>query len=110
MIVWRGWGILVIIIAALFQALVQLVIGMLNIGADGTMTGKIFTMAGFLAAALVIWQLGKYLNRSEGNVYIDKETGEEVIINRQHSLFGIKMEYWAFILPVIGVIAFFSGW
>ncbi|MGA8942578.1 hypothetical protein [Thermoactinomyces mirandus] len=54
MIVWRGWGILVIIIAALFQALVQLVIEMLNTDADGIMTRRIFTMAGFLAAALVI--------------------------------------------------------
>lgn len=46
--------------------------------------------------------LGKYINKPDGKVYIDAETGEKVMFNKKHSLFFIKMEYWG---PILGVIA-----
>jgi len=104
MIVWRGWGILVIVIAALSQGLVQL------IGQSLDLQENILVLIGFLLAAPIIWWLGKRFNQPKEQVYIvNKETGVAVEYTPQHSLFWIKMEYWAIILPAIGVIALFAG-
>ncbi len=35
---------------------------------------------------------------------VDKQTGQEVMIRPNHSLFFIKMQYWAFIIGGLGLI------
>ncbi|AMP04624.1 hypothetical protein CPter91_2260 [Collimonas pratensis] len=35
---------------------------------------------------------------------LDQQTGAEVILKPDHSLFFIKMQYWAFIAGVIGLV------
>ena len=47
------------------------------------------------------WYLGKYINKPDGKVYIDAETGEKVMFNKNTHYF-YKMEYWG---PILGVIA-----
>ncbi len=50
-----------------------------------------------MIAAVCIWFLGSALQKSEDRVVIDKDTGEELVINRSnHSLFFIPMRLWAF--------------
>lgn len=56
----------------------------------------------FIISGVMSWYLGKYINKPDGKVYIDTETGEKVMFNKKHSLFFIKMEYWG---PILGVIA-----
>ena len=62
-------------------------------------------LAFFLAGAL-IWPLGMYLNRKQGKVMIEKETGKEVL-QPAHSFFFIRMEYWGPILFALGIIFLF---
>lgn len=47
------------------------------------------------------WYLGKYINKPDGKVYIDTETGEKLCLTKTLAIF-IKMEYWG---PILGVIA-----
>jgi hypothetical protein len=46
---------------------------------------------------LAIWFTGKKLNSKVAKVLIDPETGGEVEFKPNHSLFFIKIEYWAFL-------------
>jgi hypothetical protein len=92
-IFWRGYGIFVLIIAAACLVTAQLV-------ADGA-TGdpnyyKTHNWLGCLAlfvAAVPVHFMGNHLNHQQG---------------RRDSLFFIPMQYWAIILPVIGLCYLFG--
>ncbi len=70
------------------------------------------------ACSLLMGSIGnfffvKYLNRKPKRVVIDKETGEELILNGNGSLFLIPIEKWTAIYAVISLILwlrFFLGW
>jgi hypothetical protein len=105
MIVWRGLGILVAVVAGGALVLTQLVFdAALGQDAYSRNSGWLAPLALLLAAA-VIWPLGTYLNNRGARVYIDKATGREVVMRPNHSLFFVRMEYWAPILAVIAVVA-----
>ena len=55
-----------------------------------------------IIASACLYFLGKFLNRK----HVDEETGEEVI-RKKHSFFFIQVEYWVFIMPVLGAFALF---
>lgn len=46
-----------------------------------------------LVAATTSWYVGRLFATSKGRVVIDKETGQEVTLRRNHSSFFIKMHY-----------------
>jgi hypothetical protein len=94
-IIWSGWGILVPLIMALALLLAVPFEG------DSAKYGLAFSQ--FVAAA-GIWFVGKKLNDKPGRVMIDQETGEALELKTKHSLFFIKMEYWAFVVAAIAVV------
>jgi hypothetical protein len=102
MIIWRGWGILVLLIAALFQWLGYAISSGLGYGpleGDAQIIGYLL----FLPAAVLLWFLGRYLNKPK--VYTDKATGQQVYSKGgRHSLFYIPIEYWAFIYVLLAII------
>ncbi|PEW71395.1 UNVERIFIED_ORG: hypothetical protein EDC93_103606 [Bacillus cereus] len=102
MIIWSGWGFLVAIIVIINTLLGKVIFG--SITGDATyFQDHSWPMAIMLIISGVMsWYLGKYINKPNGKVYIDAETGEKVMFNKKHSLFFIKMEYWG---PILGVIA-----
>ena len=55
----------------------------------------------FIISGVMSWYLGKYINKPDGKVYIDAETGEKLCLTKTLTIF-IKMEYWG---PILGVIA-----
>lgn len=102
MIIWSGWGFLVAIIVIINTLLGKAIFG--SITGDATyFQDHSWPMAVmFIISGVMSWYLGKYINKPDGKVYIDTETGEKVMFNKKHSLFFIKMEYWG---PILGVIA-----
>lgn len=64
-------------------------------------------LVGFLAAALIVWPLGRYMNAKKGRVLVDPATGAEVFYKPRHTLFFVPMEYWGPILIVVGIIFLF---
>lgn len=106
MLIWRGWGILVPFISSV-------IIILFHLGLPGGLIPyeytDLSTTIGVVVNSLVLWFLGKRLNRPTGDVYIHKETGEEVVIRPNHSFFFIKIEYWAFIIPILGLIVWFNN-
>lgn len=107
MIIWKGWGILLIAIGVVFLLLTEVVVEA-AIGNDAYFQEATWPM--FLAlvlSAAVIWPLGRWLNRPSGRVLVDRETGEEVMVGGgDHSFFFIKLQYWAPILVVMGLLFF----
>lgn len=105
MIVWRGWGILVLVLAAVPVALVQLVAGWV-MGPDGAARQSDWLAPlGLALSAPLIWWVGRALNRRPARVLVDRETGQEVALRPNHSLFFIRMEYWAVIVALGALVA-----
>ena len=109
MLVWRGWGILVALIPFLALAVVQAVVNALLGPETYTRNSDWFGPLALLIGAAVLWPLGWRLNGGSGRTLVDPQTGQQVVLRRDHSLFFVKMEYWAVILAVVAVIMLAQG-
>lgn len=107
MIIWQGLGFIVAIVAV--AALVLTEKSVESVFADE----KYYQTHGWpklLALALsgfIVLFIGKFLNGRKGKVVIEKDTGREVVLKSQHSFFFINVEYWGYILMILGVIFLF---
>ena len=103
MIIWSGYGFVVAVIVFLV-ALAG------NVGFDaafgkGYYENHWWTIgAALIVSAVIILPFAIWLRAKNERVVIDKETGEELSINRNdHSLFFIPLWYWSPLLAVIGI-------
>jgi len=96
MIIWTGKGILSVLV----------VIGVLFISikvlpedyADYT-----FVIA-FFAGGLFSWVYGEKWNNQKEEIFIDPQTGEKSLVNNNHTLFWVPMQYWGIVFPVLGIL------
>ncbi len=109
MLIWRGWGILVVLIGfgllVATQALVDAVAGR---GAY-TRESALWAPIAIVAAGAIVLVIGRALNGRPPRELVDKQTGEQVVLRPDNSLFFIKMEYWGVLMLVGGVLAFVVG-
>ena len=104
MLVWRGMGFLVLVIAAL---------GYVAGGSVGDLVGQeearaIGSGLGLIISGVVTWLLGQRWNGEPERTLVDVETGEPVIFRRRHSLFFIPMQWWGLVVGVMGLASLFS--
>lgn len=112
MIVWSGWGLLV---------LVFLMLGFfLGAGAAkaivaaytfpvGTQANLMFLIGGALSAAM-IYGFSAWRERKPARVLIDEATGERVEIGSSAgSLFFIPMRFWTWIVLILCAAVTFTG-
>jgi hypothetical protein len=107
MIVWRGYGILVVVIAAAGYALGKL-------GAEQIWGAPLPAayrpgagLAGMVLAAALVYGLHRLIEaRQSPRAFIDKTTGEELIVRPRHDLFFIPLKAWPYILLLLGVCFF----
>ena len=101
MIIWSGLGFLVPVVAFATLLLTQAVADAVT-GVEGYYSAHTgLQTTALLAAAVVLWFLGRYLNGKPGRRLIDEETGEAFVLRPRHTLFWIRMEYWAVALAVL---------
>ena len=106
MIVWKGWGFLVAVIVFFTSLIAEL------ISESFTNNENYYQEHGFplslalLVAGIISGLLGKWLNTRKAKVFIEKDTGKEIVIKNSHSLFFIPMEYWGIILAVSSVLVY----
>jgi len=97
--IWRGYGFLVPLITIALVGITSVLFS-----AIFRTTQPYGVCIGALAAAVAIWYTGNSFNsHAKDRVMIDKITGQEFIIKPNHSLFFIKMQYWAYIVGAIGL-------
>lgn len=109
MILWSGKGYLVIVMALAAILAVNLATDYVLFQPGYYKATGWPKLMGLCLAALPTWWLGVHLNRAKGKVLIDPETGREVILPNNHSLFFLPMQYWAFVLVAFGIVMFFTG-
>jgi hypothetical protein len=95
MVIWSGWGILVVLVPLAGLAALQA-------GADALFGPWTYRQQGgwlvpavLLASAGAVWILGRRLDGRVGRVLTDEATGERAVRRPRHALFFIRMEYWA---------------
>lgn len=104
MIIWSGFGILVFVFAIGCSLAVNLLVSPLFGDEYYRTHGWPLALALAVAGALS-WRVGKALNRRRAKVFIDKDTGAEVVVGPSHTLFFIKMQHWG---PILIAMAFAS--
>ncbi len=96
MLVWRGYGILALVIGAAGAIGAGLVAQALPKAGDAQ--DNLLLAAGFLLAAVVNWFVGVRLNRAPGRLLVDPATGERVVLRARHSLFFLEMQWWSLVM------------
>ena len=102
-IIWRGWGFIVLLFGFAAAALAT---GIVERGGirSGSMVALIDVAASALAA-LGVWAFTYRIDSQPGRVLIDKKTGREFTVRRSAgSLFFIKTRYWPYIIVAIGAL------
>jgi hypothetical protein len=102
MLIWRGWGILAILIPLValgFGAMIGAALAPTNGLAAGVVTA-IFGLAG----AATVWVVGERLNGAPGRLLVDPATGEKVMLRSTHSLFWIPLQWWAPVAALFSIV------
>ncbi|HEX2444274.1 MAG TPA: hypothetical protein VHJ77_10050 [Vicinamibacterales bacterium] len=106
MIIWSGWGFLVVVIAFGASLAMEVVTEAL-VGDDRFYQTEAWPLALALAlSGVIIWGLGKYVYARGAKVVIDKVTGQELTIGGEHRFFFIPMHYWGPVLIGLSVLPF----
>ena len=104
-VIWKGWGILAVIIPIVFILIVELLVN--AVFGEGFYQKSSWTLSLVLMlSAVLIYIVGIKLNGKKGKIVIDKESGEEMELKSTHSLFWIPLQYWGFVMFALGVWAF----
>jgi hypothetical protein len=109
MIIWQGLGILVAVVCLGGLAVTEKVF-------EG-MTGDDYfyqdhgwvKLIGMLFVAALTYGLHKLLLLQKGQLVIDKETGEEIVLRPTHSLFFIPVKWWPVAFVVLGLVLAAAG-
>jgi hypothetical protein len=105
-IIWHGWGIVVVGIG-LLAALAAGALGeAMNVDNAGTTA---LLGASLIPAGILTWFVGKRMNRGGDRTLLDPATGEQVVLRNRHSLFFIPVEWWGPIMIVGGAVLLITG-
>lgn len=103
MIIWSGYGILVVPVF-LASLLGSMVVTSLITGSDEY--GRLHNWPsgiGLILGGIVCWFLGRWLRDRGARALVDPKTGQQVIVRRGRSFFFIPMEVWGVLLVLIGI-------
>jgi hypothetical protein len=103
MIIWNGLGYLVAVVG--FAALILTEVLAEKITGDDQFYQQHgwVILIGMLVAAASTYGLHRLLPLQKGRVVIDKETGQEMVLRSNHSLFFIPVKWWPLVFVVLGV-------
>ena len=97
MIIWKGWGILALIIPLVFSWTANFVIdSMYGVGTYKNSTWAMPLIIGLTSFPVAI--IGHKVNNEPGRILIDPSNNEKVEIKTVHSMFWIPLQYWAFVI------------
>ena len=104
MIIWSGLGFLVFVVVFAFSLVFNLAFNAWW-GEGYYDTHKWPFAISLFLSAIVCWFLGLALRKRTARTVIDKQTGQEIVLDRSnHNFFFIPMHFWGPLLLVIGVI------
>ncbi|MEM1182997.1 MAG: hypothetical protein AAGM22_31940 [Acidobacteriota bacterium] len=93
MIIWTGWGILTPLIVACTMIFTQLSVE--AIWGEGAYQAMAWAQpTGAIAGGVLAFFIGSWLNRKT-HLVLNERTGDGFTVEGSHTIFWIKMEYWA---------------
>jgi hypothetical protein len=108
---WRGKGWIVPIILPGFPFGADWVVGMINgpmaKRTDGSDVHIWPILLGMVLSGAFLLPWGVYLNHRRATRAIDRMTGREVMALPNHSMYGVKVEYWGLVAVTDAIIIFF---
>ena len=107
MLIWHGKGGLIAVITFGCLVLTELLTRALYGDKNYYQTHGWPKLAGFLAAAGLVFALRSWFGVGQNRTLIDKGTGEEVTLSTETDLFGIPARYWPVILVALGFVFLF---
>jgi hypothetical protein len=102
LLIWRGWGILGLLIPILALGLGMMVAEAVA-PSNAAVTG-IVVFIFCLAGAATVWVVGERLNSRPGRLLVDPATGEKVVLRSTHSLFWIPLQWWAIVAVLFALV------
>jgi hypothetical protein len=106
MIIWRGWGFLVVVFVFGASLATELITESVT-GDHEFYQAQAWPLAlAFLIAGVVTWLVGQRLNAGSTRTVIDKATGQESRITRAHTFFFVPMQYWGVVLIALAALPF----
>lgn len=103
MIIWSGWGFLVVFFF-LIGCLIGLPVGALFPGDPDASAAATVITAG-LVAGLASFLFARKIEGGEGRAFIDEATGQRIVVKRSAgSLFFIPTRWWAYVAPVLAIL------
>jgi hypothetical protein len=106
MIIWSGFGILVFVFAFGCSLVMNLLMNPL-FGDEYFETHAWPLSLALVVAGALSWIVGNALNGRRSKMLIEKETGREIVLRPNHTLFFVKMQYWGPILIVLALASLF---
>jgi hypothetical protein len=107
MIIWQGFGFLVAVVGIGILALTEYVTRALTKNDFYYTTHGWPKLVGLWLAAAAIYGIARYFDSQPGKVVIEKNTGNEIVLKKAHSLFFVPMKYWPYVMLVLGVVFLF---
>ncbi len=102
MIVWKGWGIMALLIPLVCSLLVEAVVDYTYV--IDFYKSNDWAMPLVLAlSSIIVFSLGRTLNSRPGRIVIDIETNEHIELKKTHSMFWIPLQYWAVIIMALSI-------
>jgi len=104
MIIWSGWGFLVAVIVFGASLAMEFVTEALA-GNNRFYQVHAWPLAlALVISGVIIWKVGTYFHAKGAQVVIDKATGQELRLGREHRFFFVPMHYWGPVLIAVAVV------
>lgn len=101
MLIWKRYGFVVPLL------LIAIIIAFDLVGAsDLFRSSRLKNAMIFTVYGVVLWFLGKKLNKDIKKELIDKATGQTVSLDLSSTFFFVKVEYWSLVVMVFTVLLY----
>ena len=109
MFIWRGFGVLVVVLTFVMLLLTELSVERLFSDDSYYQEHGWPKLFAFVLAAAVVWVVSSYFESRPPRIVVDQKTGETLALQNRHDLFFIPLKYWPPILVVIGIAIMVFG-
>jgi hypothetical protein len=109
MIIWRGWGVIVIGVFFLCDLVANAMAD--SLGGKGYWDSHGWPMAcALIFAGGIIWAIDGLLVKRGGRVLTDEQTGQRVVFRRHHDFFFIRLKWWGLIFSCLALAIVVTHW
>ncbi|WP_109126555.1 hypothetical protein [Dyella sp. C11] len=109
LLVWRGWGILVLPVALMGTLFGEWLWGLLGMQRGALVDDVLWCVMSFGCAVLSCCWLHRTLERHDkGTLVIDEATGSQLLMKRGDSFFGISVRWWTRIVAALSILMLIS--